>query len=92
MKKLEKINQQKFEAKALNLAQAKSIAGGTQIATGETGGSDSNASSITNFPLRSDTDLYNDPIILQAAQPGGPVDQFNPGDVTDADSGDVNPG
>jgi natural product precursor len=63
MKKLEKINQLKFEAKALNQAQLKNIAGGTQIKTGETGGTDCGSTSTTGFPLYTDSDLRNDPTL-----------------------------
>lgn len=65
MKKLEKLNPAKFEAKRLNMAQQRNLLGGTHIKTGETGGSDSNALSQTGFPIYNDTDLANDPIIIQ---------------------------
>jgi Ribosomally synthesized peptide in Bacteroidetes len=64
MKKLEKLNRSRFQAKALNNAQQKNIAGGTLITTGETGGTDSNSGSQTGFPIRTDSDR-NDPILTQ---------------------------
>jgi len=63
MRTLEKLDLRKFEAVSLNDAQNESIMGGTQLKTGETGGTDSNQALSTGHPVRGDIHLHADAML-----------------------------